>query len=50
MPGLDHTLVKHKLLIHSEAKPVRQTPRRITEGVMALVQEEIHKLFQAGFI
>ena len=50
MPGLDQTLVEHRLSIKEGARPIRQAPRRMTGEIMALVQQEIHKLLKAGFI
>lgn len=50
MPGIDRTLVEHKLPTRSGVKPIRQAPRRITGEVVTLVQEEIQKLLRVGFI
>ena len=50
MPGLDRTLVEHRLPIREGAKPIKQTPRRMTEEVMNLVQLKIKKLLKARFI
>ena len=48
MPGLDLMLVEHSLLIKEGARSNRQVPRRMRGAIMALVQQEIHKILKAG--
>ena len=50
MPGLERTLVEHRFLINEGVRPIWQALRRMTSEIMALVQQEIHKLLKAGFI
>ena len=50
LPGLDRSLVEHKLPIKSGCKPVKQLPRKMTPEVTSKVKEEIERLLGAGFI
>ena len=50
LPGLDRSLVEHKLPIKSGCKPVKQLPRKMTPEVTSKVKEEIERLLNAGFI
>ncbi|XP_028080287.1 uncharacterized protein LOC114281895 [Camellia sinensis] len=50
MPGLDRALVEHSLPIKGNFFPHKQPPRRMTNEVTLLVDEEIKSLLKAGFI
>ncbi|KAM2961651.1 hypothetical protein FF1_031203 [Malus domestica] len=50
MPGLDRTLVKHKLRIKPGCKPFRQPPRRFSTEVQLGIKDEIVQLLNARFI
>lgn len=50
MPGLQRSLVEHRLPIKPEFKPHRQLPRRMSAEVILKVKEEIEKLLKAKFI
>ncbi|CAN6725239.1 unnamed protein product [Malus baccata var. baccata] len=50
MPGLDSTLVEHRMPINEGYKPVKQAPRRMSKEIEEKVKEEIEKLLKAGFI
>ena len=50
LPGLDRTLVEHRLPIKKEHISHQQPPRRMVNEVVLKVKEEIERLLQAGFI
>ncbi|KAM2557547.1 hypothetical protein TB2_014658 [Malus domestica] len=50
MPGLDATLVEHKMPIKEGYKPVKQAPRRMSNEIEEKVKEEIERLIKAKFI
>ncbi|CAN6552200.1 unnamed protein product [Malus baccata var. baccata] len=50
MPGLDSTLVEHRMPIKEGYKPVKQAPRRMSKEIEEKVKEEIERLLKAGFI
>ena len=50
MPGLDPSLVVHRLSITPGVKPVKQGPRIFRPEVEVQVKEEIEKLLRASFI
>ncbi|KAK2427613.1 hypothetical protein QL285_026181 [Trifolium repens] len=50
MPGIDETVITHKLAIASNAKPVVQRKRKQGEERRAAVDEEVAKLMKAQFI
>ncbi|MBT0984577.1 hypothetical protein KJ032_26445, partial [Salmonella enterica subsp. enterica serovar Typhimurium] len=50
MPGLDSTLVEHRMPIKEGYKPVKQAPRRMSKEIEEKVKEEIERLVKAGFI
>jgi hypothetical protein len=50
MPGIDETVITHKLAIASNAKPVVQRKRKQGEESRAAVDEEVAKLMKAQFI
>ncbi|CAN6555140.1 unnamed protein product [Malus baccata var. baccata] len=50
MPGLDSTLVEHRMPIKEGYKLVKQAPQRMSKEIEEKVKEEIEKLVKAGFI
>ncbi|CAN6563557.1 unnamed protein product [Malus baccata var. baccata] len=50
MPGLDSTLVEHRMPIKEGYKPVKQAPRKMSNEIEEKVKEEIERLVKAGFI
>ncbi|CAN6684946.1 unnamed protein product [Malus baccata var. baccata] len=50
MPGLDSTLVEHRMPIKEGYKPVKQAPQRMSNKIEEKVKEEIERLVKAGFI
>jgi hypothetical protein len=51
MPGLDHSIVEHRLPIKPGFKPYKQPPRKIYKNeVLADVKKEIERLLDANFI
>ncbi|CAN6688350.1 unnamed protein product [Malus baccata var. baccata] len=50
MPGLDSTLVEHRMPIKKGYKPIKQAPRRMSKEIEEKVKEEIERLVKAGFI
>ncbi|CAN6583621.1 unnamed protein product [Malus baccata var. baccata] len=50
MPGLDSTLVEHRMPIKEGYKPIKQAPRRMSKEIEEKVKEEIERLVKAGFI
>ncbi|KAK2450458.1 hypothetical protein QL285_009574 [Trifolium repens] len=50
MPGIDETIITHKLSISPETKPVSQKKRKVGEERRAAIIEEVSKLKEAGFI
>ncbi|KAA3452374.1 Transposon Ty3-I Gag-Pol polyprotein [Gossypium australe] len=51
MPGLDRSIVEHRLPIKPGYKPYKQPPRKIyKEEVLADVKKEIERLLDANFI
>ena len=51
MPGLDRSIVEHKLPIKPGFRPYKQPPRKIyKEEVLADVKKEIERLIEANFI
>ncbi|KAB2623740.1 S2-RNase [Pyrus ussuriensis x Pyrus communis] len=50
MPGLDPTLVEHKMPIKEGFKPVKQAPRRMSKEIEEKIKEEIEILVKARFI
>ncbi|KAB2606555.1 S2-RNase [Pyrus ussuriensis x Pyrus communis] len=50
MPGLNPTLVEHRMPIKEGFKPVKQAPRRMSKEIEEKVNEEIERLVNAGFI
>ncbi|KAM1551459.1 hypothetical protein ACFX15_042934 [Malus domestica] len=50
MPGLDSTLVEHRMPIKKGYKPVKQAPRRMSNEIEEKVKKVIERLVKAGFI
>jgi hypothetical protein len=51
MPGLDHSIVEHRLPIKPGFKPHKQPPRKIyKDEVLADVKKEVERLIDANFI
>ncbi|XP_062013819.1 uncharacterized protein LOC133730203 [Rosa rugosa] len=50
MPGLDRSIVEHRLPIQSNCKPYKQPPRRCAAEVLPKIKEEMERLLKAGFI
>ncbi|XP_072078125.1 uncharacterized protein [Arachis hypogaea] len=50
MPGLDHSLIEHRLSLKPNARPVKQTPRRFAPEINLKIKEEIERLIKAKFI
>ena len=50
MSGVPTDFAEHKLHVRSDAKPVRQPLRHLSEGKRRVIGEEIAKLLAAGFI
>jgi hypothetical protein len=51
MPGLDHSIVEHRLPIKHGFRPYKQPPRKIyKDEVLADVKKEIERLLDANFI
>ena len=50
MPGINSTVICHKLHINSTTKPIKQKPRRASPEKATAVEEEVQKLLKAGAI
>ena len=50
MPGLDASLVEHRLILKPKVKPRKQRLRRLHPNLALKVKEEIDKLHKARFI
>ncbi|XP_072054908.1 uncharacterized protein [Arachis hypogaea] len=50
MPGLDHSLVEHRLALKPNARHVKQTPRRFAPEINVKIKEEMERLIKAKFI
>jgi hypothetical protein len=51
MPGLDRSIVEHRLPIKLGYRPYKQTPRKIyKDEVLADVKKEVERLIEANFI
>jgi hypothetical protein len=51
MPGLDRSIVEHRLPIKPGFKPYKQPPRKIyKDEVLADVKKEVQRLIEANFI
>jgi hypothetical protein len=51
MPGLDRSIVEHRMPIKSGFRPYKQPPRKIyKDEVLADVKKEVERLIKANFI
>jgi hypothetical protein len=50
MPGLDRSIVEHRLPIKSGYRLVKQQPRRFNSKILDDIKKEIERLFEAKFI
>ena len=50
MPGLDTSVVVHKLPLKPECKPVKQKLRRMRPDMSLKIREEVKRQFDAGFL
>ncbi|XP_070013590.1 uncharacterized protein [Nicotiana sylvestris] len=50
MSGLDPKVVVHHLVVKNGARPVKQAQRRFRPDVVPLIETEVHKLIEVGFI
>jgi len=50
MPGLDRSIVEHRLPIKSGYRPYQQPARRYNHKILPDIKAEITKLIEAGFI
>lgn len=50
MPGIDPTIVCHKLAIYKNAKLVKQKKRCFNQEMYDTINNKVEKLLRAGFI
>ncbi|KAK4394066.1 Transposon Tf2-12 polyprotein [Sesamum angolense] len=50
MPGLDPKVVVHHLSVKKGARPVKQGQRRFRPELIPLIEDEVNKLIEVGFI
>ena len=50
MPGINRSIICHKLSIKADAKSVKQKIRRMNEEQSHAVSDEVDRLLRAGFI
>ena len=50
MPGLDRSIVEHRLPIKPGYRPFKQAPRRFNPNVLDDIKKEIERLLEAKFI
>ncbi|XP_060180738.1 uncharacterized protein LOC132610466 [Lycium barbarum] len=50
MPGLDPKVAVHRLAVKRGARPVKQAQRRFRSELVPLIETEVNKLIEAGFI
>jgi hypothetical protein len=50
MPGLDRSIVEHRLPLKKGFRPFQQRVRQMRAEVLEEVKKEIEKMLQAGFI
>jgi hypothetical protein len=50
MPGIPREVIKHRLKINPDARPVSQKPRRQSVERQDFIRKEVRKLLDAGFI
>jgi hypothetical protein len=50
MPGLDRSIVEHRLLLKNGFQPFQQRARQMKAEVLVEVKKEVEKMLEAGFI
>ena len=50
MPGLDSKVALHHLDVKSGAHPIKQAQRHFRPEMVAVIETEVNKLIEAGFI
>jgi hypothetical protein len=50
MPGLDKSIVKHRLPLKNGFRPFQQRARQMKAEVLVEVKKEVEKMIEAGFI
>jgi len=50
MPGLDPKVAVHHLAVKSGARPIKQAQRRFRPELVPVIETEVNKLIEAGFI
>jgi hypothetical protein len=50
MPGLDRSIVEHRLPIKPGLRPYAQPPRKFNPNILGEIKDEIQRLTEAGFI
>jgi len=50
MPGVDPSIIVHKLSIYKEARPITQKKRKLGKEKRQATKEEAEKLMRVGFI
>ena len=50
MPGLDRSIVEHRLPIKPRYRPFKQAPRRFNSNVLDDIKKETKRLLEAKFI
>ena len=50
MPGLDRSIVEHRLPIKPKYRPFKQAPRRFNSNVLGDIKKETERLLEAKFI
>jgi len=50
MPGLDRSIVEHRLLLKNRFRPFQQQARHMKAEVLEEVKKEVQKMLDAGFI
>ena len=50
MPGLDRSIIEHRLLLKKGFRPFQQRARQMKAEVLEEVKKEVEKMLDAGFI
>ncbi|XP_070035559.1 uncharacterized protein [Nicotiana tomentosiformis] len=50
IPGLDPKVVVHHIAVKNGARPIKQAQRRFRPDLVPLIETEVNKLIEAGFI
>ena len=50
MPGLNPRVAVHQLAVKNGSRPVKQAQRRFRQDLIPLIENEVNKLIEAGFI